>query len=524
MRDVSTESNSVERGEPRAGRVLRRGVALTKGADLFLVLVRLACWLVVAPAPAHAADGILYFNRIQNIASPVALHRANADGTGEQWVPAPLPAAFNPTVSRDGQLVLLTSGNPLRPFKLSNDVFVYDVASGGVARVTGYEDIVQYRGGILLTNDAAGTNVIGDRNVVGYSVNYPFHKALSPDRTRVVTVNLQRVGTSTTDVPRTNGTFELFLGSYRAPIVEVFTAGDPAPFGQAIHLGGDRTGFNQGGDGVDWHPTREEIVVAARSDIPATGNAGVNLAEGTVIAVFESGGIAPFLRRLTSPVGTWDTFAQEIPAYATSSTQHDYTPAISPDGSRVAYVRHTQRTDSRVSLGPLLALCEIRVIQYDGSGDRRVLPIAEGLWVTHLAWSPDGAEIAFDLSPQIVANGWPALLGDATRSAIYVVDLDGSNPRLAIEGPASHPSWAPGRIPTADTPVELRLENGLDGSIVLRALGGGPDEMLQVESSEDLAAWSHVADLQQTSAGAEANFAVESGVRARFYRVVRAVP
>ena len=56
-------------------------------------------------------------------------------------------------------------------------------------------------------------NIVGDRNVSGYSINYPFHKALSPDRTRVVTVNLQRVGTSVTEVPRTNGTFELFTGS-----------------------------------------------------------------------------------------------------------------------------------------------------------------------------------------------------------------------------------------------------------------------------------------------------------------------
>jgi hypothetical protein len=99
----------------------------------------------------------------------VSLHRANADGSGEQFVPVPLPAAFNPSVSRDGQWVLLTSGDPGRPFKLSNNVYAFNVTSGGVTKLTGFEDIVRYDN-LVLTNDAGGTNVVGDRNARGYSI------------------------------------------------------------------------------------------------------------------------------------------------------------------------------------------------------------------------------------------------------------------------------------------------------------------------------------------------------------------
>lgn len=509
---------------PRATRVPLTGslaTASTPRTSVFVVVVLFSMLLAVASATIQASEGILYFNRIQSFVSAPTLNRANADGTGEQLVPVPLPGTFNPTVSRDGRFVLLTSPNPARPFKISNDVFVYDLATGLAQRATGYEDLVRYSDGILLTNDLAGTNVIGDRNVVGYSVNFPFHKAISPDQTRLAVVNLQRVGTSTTDVPRTNGTFELTLGSYRAPIVEVFTAGDPAPFGQALNIGGDRTGFNQGGDGIDWHPTREEIVTPVRADIPATSNNGVNVAEGTVLAVFSSGGLSPFIRKLTSPTGNWFSYVDLLTSYLTSYTQHDYAPAISPDGTRVAYVRHTQRTDTRISFGPLPALCEIRVINYDGTGDRQVLPFAEGLWVTELSWSPDGTEIAFDLSPQIISNGWPALLGDATQSEIYVVSADGSNPHKVIGAPASHPSWAPGQISTVVPPLELRLERDEDGGLLLHVLGGSPGDMLQIETSDDLAGWNPVSDFQQTISGAEASFAPEPGVGARFYRVVR---
>lgn len=86
---------------------------------------------------------------------------------------------------------------------------------------------------------------------------------------------------------------------------------------------------------------------------------------------------------------------------------------------------------------------------------------------------------------------------------------------------SAHSSWAPGRIPTIDSPLTLRLERGAGGGLLVRVLGGRPGDMLRLESSGDLANWDQVSDFQQTIAGAEAVLAPEPAVRARFYRIVR---
>ncbi len=480
--------------------------------------------VVLAHCSVAASEGIIYFNRIQNLLSAVPLFRANADGSGEQFVPVPLPAAFNPAVSRDGEWVLISSGDPGRPFKLSNNVFAYNVANGGVSRITGYEDVVRY-GNTFLTNDLGGTNIVGDRSTVGYQINYPFYKAPSPDGTRAVVINLQRSGGSARDIPRTNSPLDsgsLTIGSMRAPIVEVFQAGNPAVVGQTVYLGAERTGFNQGGDGVDWHPSKEAVVASVRSDIPATGNTGATMAEGTVLAVFSTQpSLDPFLRRLTTPSGTWFSYVDIFTSYLTSSTQHDYSPSISPDGTKVAYLRHTQRTDSRISLGPLLALCEIRVINYDGTGDHSILQFAEGVWATKVVWSPNGTQLAFDISPQVILAGYPALTGDVTVSEIHVVNADGSNPHRVIGAPASHPSWAPGSLPGAGTPFQLQMERGNDGGLRLRAIGGNPGDTVQVFSSDDLLNWTPFSEIKQTADGVGLDFPMVPGVSSRFYRILR---
>jgi hypothetical protein len=198
-----------------------------------------------------------------------------------------------------------------------------------------------------------------------------------------------------------------------------------------------------------------------------------------------------------------------------SEAQHDYAPAISPDGTRVAYVRHTQRTDTRISLAPLPARCEIRTINYDGTGDRTVLPIAEGLWVSQLAWAPDGTAIAFDLAPQLVISGIPAASGDVTRSEIYTVPSDGSTPQRAVASPASFPAWAPGQLPTANPNVSLRMNRAADGGLRLRAVGDQMATPLQLERSLDLVHWTSMGTL---SPGAE--FAIEPAEGAfMFFRV-----
>lgn len=477
--------------------------------------------LVINVGSAEAASGIIYFNRIPTLDSPATLHRANADGSGEELIPTVLPEAYWPAVSRDGRRILVTSGDPARPFRISDNVYALNTINGGIAQVTFFNDLVRTGAGIV-TNDLG--QVVGDFRGSSYTINFPNRKALSPDGSQAVTINMVTTGVWDNEVPRTNSISQpsttLATGSFRAPFVETYpvAAGVPMPIGNTIYLGDERTIHNQGGDGVDWHPQRAELVVSVRSDIPATGNAGIQLAEGTVLAVFSAGGVNPFVRKLTSPSGIWNNYGDLFAAYLYVQAQQDYAPAISPDGTRVAYLRHTQRTDTQTGLAPLPALCEIRMIEYDGTGDQSVLVLAEGLWVTQLCWAPDGSEIAFDLAPQLVLNGIRAALGDATRSQIHAVAPDGSNPRLVIAGPASFPAWAPGAVqPPLPLTLAVQLIPGPDGRMRLRVTGDPAPGPVQVQTSADLVNWS---DAGVLSAGME--WIITSTQEVKFFRV--AVP
>ena len=98
-------------------------------------------------------------------------------------------------------------------------------------------------------------------------------------------------------------------------------------------------------------------------------------------------------------------------------------PAWSPDGSEIAYVD--------IESGSIMA------IRPDGSGERRILDVAELVGGVHLvydvAWSPDGTRLAFMAGP------------DSDDTHIYVVNRDGSGVVQATDDPApdSSPAWQP---------------------------------------------------------------------------------
>src|SRR5690606_25991365 len=109
------------------------------------------------------------------------------------------------------------------------------------------------------------------------------------------------------------------------------------------------TTVNQAGDGVDWHPIQNELISTFRSNIPTTGTLGPGETEGTVVMIFASSGVNPFIRRLTTPTGR--TFIDFNTFVSISELEQDYAPAISRDGTKVAYLRNTLFTDSRLGLG-----------------------------------------------------------------------------------------------------------------------------------------------------------------------------
>lgn len=443
--------------------------------------------LLAGGMEAQAASGIIYFNGAESPSSPMTLRRVAPDGTGLQMVPVNLPEPSFPVASRDGRRLLLTSGDPGRPFKISRNIFSLDLDTGGLTKVTSFEDSVRTGAGPLVTLTNGVAAYTNDATWTSYTIHFPYHKAYSPDGLHVAVMDLPRSGGSTLSVSRTNAPSEQILGGGRMPSLEVYPAAGPSLIGNLLFAGGARTGNNHGGDGVDWHPSRGEVIGAFRDDIPVTGTAGVGGSEGTVLAVFATDGrLDPFIRKLTRPSGVWDSYVDIFNSILVRADENDYAPAISPDGTQVAYVRHTIRFDSRISeLHNLPALCAIRVINYDGTADREVLRLADGLWITRLAWAPDGSELAFDVAPQLFSQGTPLLAGDVTRSEIHLVRTDGTNPRRLVAAPAAYPTWAPlGVLAPPKRPV-LRFQR--DGSrLQMQVDELAPGSAFLVEGSTDI--------------------------------------
>jgi len=488
-----------------------------------LLRLFLSCLLLVSGVGSAFAD-VIYYNRISSLTSPATLRRVNADGTGDQPLQINLPAALNPTASRSGRFLLVTSPDPGRPFKISNNVFLIDLLTGGGGKLTRFEDVVSSFG-VILTNDLGN---VGNRVISGYTANYPYHKALSPDGTRIIVMNLRRSASVTADTPfNPGGPNDLTAASGRFPAIEIYRVSDAQPEGSYVFLGIERTGFNQGGDGIDWHPSRNEIIATVSSDIPAIGTAGRTGAEGTVLAVITATGPGQVLRFLTAPVARFDAFLNLSTLITSAAVPHDYAPSISPDGQRVAYVRHVLRQDSRfdgAGIAPMPAQCSVRVVNYNGSGDREVIRFNDGWWVTRVSWSPDSNRIAFDLAPQMVLNGWNSLLGDVSRSEVYVVNSDGSGIQRVAAAPASYPSWAPRFTggPFDPPPMAPRVEAVLRGNTVELRIGDlTPGRRIRVEGVSVLGTpWFNL--LEVTPEATQETFAVEPSddFPIGFYRVL----
>ena len=112
------------------------------------------------------------------------------------------------------------------------------------------------------------------------------------------------------------------------------------------------------------------------------------------------------------------TFPRGTPV-GTCGDQGNFSPALSPDGSRVAYV--AAKSDGR---------SEIMTAAIDGSDARR-LTKEKGVHA-HPTWSPDGTRIAF-------MSG-----GLHKKKDLHVMDADGSNVRMIAPADYAYPpAWSP---------------------------------------------------------------------------------
>ena len=104
---------------------------------------------------------------------------------------------------------------------------------------------------------------------------------------------------------------------------------------------------------------------------------------------------------------------------------HNFNPAWSPDGRRIAFERAPRQ---RYSYKPGSAGYEVYVMNADGSGEQRLTRGG-----SHPRWSPDGRKIAY-------------LSKRGGNRDIWIINADGSRQRnltRAAGRPESGPVWSP---------------------------------------------------------------------------------
>jgi Tol biopolymer transport system component len=169
---------------------------------------------------------------------------------------------------------------------------------------------------------------------------------------------------------------------------------------------------------------------------------------------------------------------------ATEPSYADFAPVLSPDGTKLAFLRE--------GITPS-GLIRYQSLYVGGSDGRRPVALTEGMLQTSInvaiglfdgvasaAWSPDGRHLVY-------VHAYKRTVTDYVHADLVIVDADGGNPRrLTTTDPgsgllrAAFPSWSPGG----------RIVFAADGHIdVIGVDGGGLTQITPGEYDSD-PAWS----------------------------------
>jgi len=144
----------------------------------------------------------------------------------------------------------------------------------------------------------------------------------------------------------------------------------------------------------------------------------------------------------------------------------------------------------------------------------------EEVFVTKLAWSPDGTEIAFDAAPQLSFQGDNYyLIGDSTRSELGVVRSDGTSQRRLAGPPASSPSWAVSPVLTPPGKPSVQMtRHGNDLTFNLGNLTVG--RPVEIEATADFQQWTVAQRFQASAAQQLVRLPFSSTAGESFFRVI----
>lgn len=439
------------------------------------------------------------------------LAAVNPDGTGELQVGVDLPEVGFPTWSRDGRLLALSSVDPATPFGISRNVFVVDMRSSQVTKITRFAD------------KAGSGSGAGQGSATVSACVLPWHKAFSPDNTRIAISALEYSGISWAyaDPDQPDDPYGLYSGFKATPVLQIYSLADGMP-GALVAMGGSGTDTIHTGDGVDWSPVDELLVFPKDKTLRVVDPVGqvfympitalmlmppVNDAVGVGKARQLTYPNASVSYSWSGPVSIWET---------------DFQPAFSPDGQWVAYVRSV---NAMVGGSIQRQTHSLRMVNLDGSNDRQLAQFELGEYVSHVTWSPDGKTVAFDRAQQASSSGGiPMCMPQTASSSIWTVGADGGGLTKLRDKVAAWPAWYPG---AAAPPAAPRLE----GSLVRQA--GRPPKInlawpaaagnvaLQSSASVGTQALWKAETAQPAAVGDQLSVTLDVGAGTKFFRLAR---
>lgn len=372
----------------------------------FLLILHALC-------PAVFAQTITYNGFNFGSGQPVSTVREMAaNGANDHALTVNLPEPGFPAWSRDGRLLALSSPEPGRPSKQSRDLFVMDGTTGAITKISRFEDYA-------------------DGNT--FRKYLPTAHAFSPDGRRLAATVYLNTSVVNSGITMTPQIYLFDTSGLEPPVLLV-----------AANLS---DGLNLEGFGCDWSSTNQIAWPGSCGSPSYYAGSFVTLVNGTAIYILQPNVNAPQARQLTFPVVRTEGGG----SYYLKRAEVDYAPSFSPDGSKVAYVRVTRSAEPLQNTFPP-DQCSIRVININGAGDHEILHLNAGLWISQMAWSPDGSQLLFDMGPQTIINNIPYAQPVAQTVEIHTINMNTLVPSRVHTAPAVWPSWRPASTPAVTVP------------------------------------------------------------------------
>jgi hypothetical protein len=155
----------------------------------------------------------------------------------------------------------------------------------------------------------------------------------------------------------------------------------------------------------------------------------------------------------------------------------------------------------------------------DATNDHAVTNFNVGIYVTHLSWSSDGAELVFDAGPQAIGPmNFPYLLAVPQTVALYTINTNGTGLRQLRAPPATWPAWSANPVAAAPPRLGLGLTSGGKQLIISWPTSAGSWVLESTAQLGGLANWQAVTT-QPVASGGQQTVTLDTSIGTMFFRL-----